>query len=40
MKLRTAYGVFLSGEPPVVVTSVDFLKSRREAERERDKQKE
>ena len=40
MKLRTIYAVSLSGEPPVVVTSVDFLESRREAERETDKQRE
>ena len=30
----------LFGEYPPMVTSVDFLKPRREAERERDKQKE
>ena len=40
MKLRTIYAVSLSGEPLVVVTSVDFLESRREAERETDKQRE
>lgn len=40
MKLRTIYAVSLSGEPPVVVTLVDFLESRREAERETDKQRE
>jgi len=40
MKLRTIYAVSLSGEPPVVVTSVDFLESRREVERETDKQRE
>ena len=38
MKLRTAYGVFLSGEPPVVVTSVDFLESRGGAGRETDRE--
>ena len=40
MKLRTIYAVSLSGEPPVVVTLVDFLESRREAERGTDKQRE
>ena len=40
MKLRTIYAVSLSGEPPVVVTSVDFLESRREAERERERERE
>ena len=40
MKLRTAYGVFLSGEPPVVVTSGDFLESRGGAGRETDRERE
>ena len=44
MKLRTVYAVSLSEEPPVVVTSGDFLESRggagRETDRERDRQRE
>ena len=38
MKLRTVYAVSLSGEPPVVVTSVDFLESRGGAGRETDRE--
>ena len=44
MKLRTVYAVSLSEEPPVVVTSGDFLESRggagRETDRERERQRE
>lgn len=40
MKLRTVYAVSLSEEPPVVVTSGDFLESRGGAGRETDKQRE
>lgn len=39
-ELRTVYAVSLSEEPPVVVTSVDFLESRGGAGREIDKQRE
>ena len=40
MKLRTVYAVSLSEEPPVVVTSVDFLESRGGAGRETDRERE